>query len=171
MNLFLSELPPLENFLKKNKLWYRFINKPETVHTADAASVTGISITRITKNLVSQTDSGEYVLLVVPGDRRVNIKKAATVLGVKNVSTIPFNEAESISGFPPGGTPTVGHKMKMFGKNDDKRRGITRTVIDRPLLNYETIFCGGGSREKLLELKVKEILNLDNNIIVADIAE
>ena len=148
----MGDATTLEDFLEERKVWYRFVDKPETIHTADAANVTGIPLPRITKNLVSRTDSGEYVLLVVPGDRRVDLKKAARALGVKNVSTVAFERAESISGYPPGGTPTVGHKTKM------------RTVIDKSLLGYETIFCGGGSRNRLLELRVRDILELSEGL-------
>jgi Cys-tRNA(Pro)/Cys-tRNA(Cys) deacylase len=169
--LELVELSTLESFLRAKKLWYSFVEKSETVHTADAASVTGIALAKITKNLVSLTESGEYVLLVVSGDRRVDLKKAAAALGVRNVRTVPFEKAESISGYPPGGTPTIGHKTKMSGNMEDSERCITRTVLDRSLLDLETIFCGGGSRDRLLELKVKEILDKGENILVADIAE
>ena len=51
---------------------------------------TGIDLHRITKNLVSKTNKKEYVLLIVQGDRRVNLKDAARALGVKNVRLIPF---------------------------------------------------------------------------------
>ena len=154
----MDESNTLESFLRARGVWFRFVDKPETIHTADAASVTGIPLPRITKNLVSRTDSGEYVLLVVSGDRRVDLKKAAKALGTKNVSTVPFQKAQSVSGYPPGGTPTVGHKTKM------------RAVIDKSLLGYETIFCGGGSRTKLLELRVKDILDL-SGALVAEISE
>ena len=148
----------LETYLKKRGVWYRFVNKTETTHTADASNVTGIPLSQITKNLVSQTEKGEYVLLVVPGDKRVNLKRAAFALGVENVSTVPFSKAESVSGYPPGGTPTLGHKTLM------------RTVIDKPLLNFETVFCGGGSRSLLLELRTKDIIEI-SRAIVADISE
>ena len=157
----------LDEFLVSRNVWHRFVAKPETIHTADASSVTGIPLQRITKNLVSRTDGREYVLLVVPGDKRVDLKKAAKALGARNLSTVSFQAAESISGYPPGGTPTIGHKRKMTGDNEPV---ITRTVLDRSLLDFETIFCGGGSRDRLLELKVKEILDIGENIILADIA-
>ena len=44
---------PLEEYLEKNGVWHRFIEKAETIHTADAAQMTGIDLQRITKNLVS----------------------------------------------------------------------------------------------------------------------
>ena len=48
---------------------------------------------RITKNLVSKTREGEYALLVVPGDSRVDLKAAAKVLKTKNVRLMPFSES------------------------------------------------------------------------------
>ncbi|MCJ7632227.1 YbaK/EbsC family protein, partial [Candidatus Bathyarchaeota archaeon] len=144
----LGESSTLESFLKAKKLWYSFLEKPETVHTADAAGVTGIPLAKITKNLVSRTESGEYVLLVIPGSRRVDLKKAAAALGVRDISIVPFEKAEPISGYPPGGTPTIGHKTMLRGNTKDNQCGISRTVLDKSLLNYETIFCGGGSRDK-----------------------
>ena len=125
------------------------------MHTADASRATGIDLHRITKNLVSRTKEGEYVLLVVPGDRRVDLKAAAKALGVKNVRLMPFEEAESISGYSPGGTPSVGHKTRM------------RTVVDSELTEFETLYCGGGTRDRLLELKVSDVISLNEAIVSA----
>ncbi|MEM2073957.1 MAG: YbaK/EbsC family protein [Nitrososphaeria archaeon] len=147
----------LEKFLKENGLWYRFIEKTETIHTADAAKAAGIELNRLTKNLVSKTDSGEYVLLIVPGDKKVDLDKAAKVLGVRKVRLVPFDQAEEISGYPPGGTPSIGHKTPM------------KIVLDKSLLLHQTVFCGGGSRTKLLELRTDDIVRV-GQAIVSDIS-
>lgn len=147
----------LESYLKQTGVWHRFIRKPETVHTADAARVVGIELSRVTKNLVSEADGGGYAMLIIPGDKRVNLKKAAEALGVKRVRLVSFDQAEQISGYPPGGTPSVGHKTKM------------RMVLDKSLLSYETIYCGGGSRDKLLELRTNDVISL-NEAVVAEIS-
>jgi Cys-tRNA(Pro)/Cys-tRNA(Cys) deacylase len=123
------------------------------VHTADASEATGIDLHRITKNLVSRTDEGEYVLLVVPGDRRVNLRAAAEALGVRNVRLMPFEEAGSISGYPPGGTPSIGHKTRM------------RVVLDSELTKFETLYCGGGTRDRLLEVKVSDVISLNDAVV------
>ena len=123
------------------------------MHTADASEATGIELHRITKNLVSRTNEGEHVLLIVPGDRRVNLKAAATALGVKNVRLMPFDESEAISGYPPGGTPSIGHKTRM------------RVVVDSELTEFETLYCGGGTRERLLEVKVEDVIRLNDAIV------
>lgn len=149
----------LEDFLKSKGIWYRFIEKPkETIHTAEASALTGLELDRLTKNLVSVASTGEHVLLIVPGNRKVNLKKAAEALETSNVALLPFHEAEQISGYSPGATPSVGHKTTM------------KVVLDSQLLNYETVFCGGGTRSKILELRTEDIRTL-NSAIVADISK
>jgi len=143
----------LESYLEETGIWHRFIEKSETVHTADASKATGIDLHRITKNLVSKTRKGEYALLVVPGDRRVDLKAAAKVLNTKNVRLMPFSEAKAISGYPPGGTPTIGHNSPM------------KVVLDEELAGLETFYCGGGTRERLLELRFDEVKSLTDAIV------
>ena len=143
----------LENYLKSAGVWYRFLEKPETVHTADASRATGIELNRITKNLVCRTYEGRFALLVVAGDRKVNLRDAAEVLGARNIQLLGFDEAESISGYPPGGTPSMHHKNPL------------QVVIDKELLIGETIFCGGGARNRLLELRTTDVLRLTNALV------
>ena len=147
----------LEDYLKSQGIWHRFIPKPETVHTADAARVSGIELRKITKNLVFRVDDREYALLIVPGNRKVDLKRAAESLGAKKISLVPFDKSEAISGYPPGGTPSVGHRTEM------------RVVLDKSLQDFETIYCGGGTRDKLLELKTEDVIRL-TGAIIADIS-
>jgi len=148
----------LEEYLLEKNVWHRFVEKAETIHTADAARVASVPLSKVTKNLVSTTDSGEYILLVVPGDRKVNLDAAAKAANVKKIKLVPFSEAERISGYPPGGTPSLGHKTRM------------RTILEKVLLDYDTVYCGGGSRDKLLELRTQDIVKL-SNATVAGIVE
>jgi Cys-tRNA(Pro)/Cys-tRNA(Cys) deacylase len=144
----------LEEYLNSKGVWYRFISKPkETIHTAEASALTGIDLQRLTKNLVSVTNFGENVLLIIPGNRKVNLRKASGALGVSNVSLLPFDETEQISGYAPGATPSVGHKTSM------------RVVIDSSLLKYDTIYCGGGTRDRVLELRTSDVVELDHALV------
>lgn len=138
----------LETYLMQNKVWHKFIQKPETVHTADAARVAGVELRKVTKNLVSVTDKSEYVVLIVPGDKCVDMKTATRILGVRSVRLVPFDEAKQISGDPPGDTPSVGHRTRM------------RVIVDKPLLEYETIYCDGGSREYTLGTENKRCIEV-----------
>jgi Cys-tRNA(Pro)/Cys-tRNA(Cys) deacylase len=148
----------LESYLRNSGIWHRFLEKPETVHTADASRTTGIDLGKITKNLVCRTSNGQYALLVIPGNRRVNLQRAAQALNARNVQLLDFREAEEVSGYPPGGTPSVYHKTPL------------EVVVDKSVLTHETIFCGGGTRSRLLELRTEDIMKL-SKAITADISE
>jgi Cys-tRNA(Pro)/Cys-tRNA(Cys) deacylase len=145
----------LPTYLREKGLWHRFVEKTETIHTSDASEATGIPLQVITKNLVSKTSEGEYALLIVPGDSRVNLQKAAEALEVSNVSLVPFSKAHEISGYHPGGTPSVGLKEDV------------RTVMDSGVAEMDTFYCGGGSRDRLLQLKTREIIKLTDAIVAS----
>ncbi len=120
------------------------------MHTADASQVTGIGLHRISKNLMARTNDGRYAALIIPGDMRVNYREAAKALGAKNISLVPFDEAHKVSGYPPGGTPSIG-----FEKNVD-------VVLDEELTSFETFYCGGGSTKMLLELRRDDVIKVND---------
>jgi Cys-tRNA(Pro)/Cys-tRNA(Cys) deacylase len=146
----------LEQWLQTNNIWHRFVEKPETIHTADASKAAGVELSKLTKNLVTKTDEGEYILVVVPGTAKIDLKKVAKLLGKRNVSLVSFDDAEAISGYPPGATPSLFHKTRM------------RVIMDQSLASRETFFCGGGTREKILELKPEDIVRF-GNAVIADV--
>jgi Cys-tRNA(Pro)/Cys-tRNA(Cys) deacylase len=148
----------LEAYLTNSGVWHSFLAKTETVHTADASRATGIDLNRITKNLVCKTSEGQYGLLVIPGDRRVDLQRAAQAMNARNVQLLGSREAEAVSGYPPGGTPSICHKTPL------------NVVIDRGVLAHDTLFCGGGTRSRLLELRTEDVLRL-SKAITADICE
>jgi prolyl-tRNA editing enzyme YbaK/EbsC (Cys-tRNA(Pro) deacylase) len=111
---------------------------------------------RVTKSLVFIADD-EPVLAIIPGTCKVDKIKLKVALGVRNVQIVPFAEAERYSGYPPGATPPVNHKK------------IKRVVIDQRVMRFDTVYGGGGSRRKLIELKSVDIQRL-NGAIVVDVA-
>ena len=147
----------LEDYLIREGIWYRILEKRSTVHTADASKVTGIPLERITKSLVFKAD-GQPILGVVPGDMKVDITKLAKALGADKVELVPFDVAEHFSGYPPGGTPPVYHA------------NVSKVVFDSELMCFDTIFGGGGTRDKLIEIRVGDAVRL-SQAVVADISK
>ncbi len=141
----------LETKLKNLGIWYNFVKKSEsTIHTADAATITGIELHRISKNLMAKTNDGRYIALILPGDMRVDYKEAAKAISAKSLSLVPFEDAHTISGYPPGGTPSIGYEKDI------------EVVFDEALLAYETFYCGGGSTRLLLEIKKDDVIRVNN---------
>jgi len=145
-------------YLKNNGVWFKFIEKNETVHTVDAAAATGIPLERVTKSLVFVDEDKNPILVIILGNCIVNKGRLKSILAIKNIELVPFDQAEKYSGYEPGATPPVCHK------------NISKVVMDQKIMLYPTVYGGGGSRKKLIELKPEDIQKL-NNAIVADIAE
>ena len=148
----------LEEYLKRESVWYRFVGKPETIHTADAASKTGIELNRVTKSLVLLDENKNPILAIIPGDCKLSFQKAREAADAKKIRLVLFEEAEKYSGYLPGATPMVNHKAKM------------KVLLDKKLTRYNSIYGGGGTRTKLLEMKTADVVRL-NGAIVADITE
>ena len=148
----------LESYLKENKIWHKFIEKPKTVHTADAAAKSGMDLKRVAKSLVLLDEENSPIMAIIPGDCKLSFEKLRKVAGVKKVHMVPFEQAHKYSGYAPGATPMVHHKSEM------------RVFFDEKFTDYGTIFGGGGTRTRLLELKTIDVITL-NRALVADITK
>lgn len=148
----------LEEYLKNEGIWYRFIEKEETVHTAEAAAKAGMDLKRVSKSLILLDQDKNPILAIIPGDCKLSFSKVKGVAKVKKIRLVPFEEAKKYSGYLPGATPMVHHKVEM------------KVILDRRLTQYESISGGGGTRNRLLEMKTEDVIRL-NNAIVADITE
>jgi len=142
-------------YLEKNKIWYRVLEKEDTVHTADAAAATGIPLERVTKSLVFLADK-KPILVIIPGTHRADLKKLKNALNIHEIHIVPFTQVKEYTGYLPGATPPIRHKQ------------IVDVVIDKTVMLYETVYGGGGSRNKLIELRTKDIQQV-NSAKVADI--
>jgi len=65
----------IEDYLKTNKIWHRFIEKKETIHTADAAKEAGINLRIITKSLLLIDQNKNLILAIIPGNCKLNFSK------------------------------------------------------------------------------------------------
>ena len=143
-------------YLQKNKIWHRILEKEDTIHTADAAATTGIPLERVTKSLVFLAEK-KPILVIIPGTHRVDLTKLKNTLNIQKIHIVPFAQAKEYSGYLPGATPPIHHNQ------------IMDVVIDKTVMRFKTVYGGGGTRDRLIELKTKDIQQL-NSAKVADIA-
>jgi Ala-tRNA(Pro) deacylase len=148
----------IEGYLEKNNVWHLFVEKPETIHTADAAASAGIDLERVTKSLVLLDQDKNAILAIIPGDSKLSFSKVKQAVGAKKIRMVPFDQAEEYSGYLPGATPMVCHKVEM------------NVILDRKLTQFDSIYGGGGDRTKLLELKTDDVISF-NRAEVADVTE
>ncbi|MDE5607313.1 MAG: Cys-tRNA(Pro) deacylase [Muribaculaceae bacterium] len=106
-------------------------------HIADEL---GEDINRVFKTLVLSGERVKNLVCVVPGNREVDLKKAAKAAGDKKVEMIPMKDLLPLTGYIRGGCSPVGMK-KPFP-----------TFFHATALDYPEIYVSAGQRG--LQLKI-----------------
>jgi len=102
------------------------------VYTSEEAAATrGVSLSSGAKALVVKAGE-EFVLLVIPADRKLESKKARTALGVKSIRFASREEVEQLTGLQPGSIPPFGSLFNLT------------TTCDPALRDNETINFNAG---------------------------
>jgi Ala-tRNA(Pro) deacylase len=84
----------------------------EPVYTSEqAAAVRGTPLASGAKALVVKADD-DFLILVLPADRKLDSRKARTALGVKSLRFASREEVERLTGLQPGSIPPFG---SLFG--------------------------------------------------------
>lgn len=74
------------------------------------AAELGEDIAIVFKTLVLTAGPGKYFVCVIPGDREVDLKKAARAAGYKKVEMLPMRELLPLTGYVRGGCSPIGMK-------------------------------------------------------------
>lgn len=117
----------------------------EAVDGVTAAKKLGISPERVYKTLVTQGADRQYFVFVIPVERELDLKKAARVVGEKNVEMIPVKEINKVTGYIRGGCSPVGMKKSY------------RTVIDISCEALESMLVSAGKIGWQIELAPQDL--------------
>lgn len=138
----------LVTFLRQNKIDFEFIEKKSTHHASEASQATDIPLSKIIKTLVFVDQDLKPLVAIVRADCTVSRHKLESCSRSRSVRIASNDLAERVTGYPAGGIPPVGHKKKV------------PVYFDSQVLKNEYIWCGGGSRTKLIRLKVSDVISL-----------
>jgi Cys-tRNA(Pro) deacylase len=92
-----------------------------TKTAADAAAAVGCDVSAIVKTLVFMADD-EPVLVLMSGDRMVDLGKLAGLRDTSDVRRAGLDEVRTHTGYAAGGTPPVGHATPMDVYADESLR-------------------------------------------------
>ncbi len=138
--------------LEKNNLVAREFAPGSTPTSELAAQQLGVSVGQIAKSMVLKAKSGEFFLVICPGDRRICSKKVKQVIGSK-VRMANGNETEEASGFKPGGVCPFGVE------------GM-EVLIDKGLADYETIYPAAGNDASGVPMTFTQLQAITNARVV-----
>jgi Cys-tRNA(Pro) deacylase len=119
----------------------------ETPTAADAARAAGCAPEQIVKSVVLVVD-GLPALALVPGDRRLDVRKLTRALGARKARFATADEVEAATGFTPGGVAPFPLPK------------VERAVCEQSLLALPLVWVGAGSTRHLASLAPRELVRL-----------
>ena len=122
----------------------------------DDGLIDGISIAdkmnlpynKVFKTLVTQGQSKNYFVFVIPVHKELNLKAAAKAVGEKSVEMIAVKDINKVTGYIRGGCSPIGMKKQYT------------TVIDKSCESCETIIFSAGKIGHQIEMNPIELLTL-----------
>lgn len=136
--------------LEQHKIPYEGHNYLDSgaVSGMEVASVLGETPGMVFKTLVTAGKTGNHYVFLVPVDKELNLKKAASSVGEKSIEMIKAKELLPLTGYIHGGCSPIGMK-KQFP-----------TVIHESAASFEKIFFSGGRIGFQVEVKLEDIKNV-----------
>ncbi|PHE54227.1 Cys-tRNA(Pro) deacylase [Bacillus pseudomycoides] len=132
--------------LDKKKINYKHYSYVDTdaISGIDVALVLGQSPNQVFKTLVTMGKSGQHYVFVVPVNKELDLKKAASSVREKSISMLKSKDLLSLTGYIHGGCSPIGMK-KYFP-----------TVIDNSAMELDTIIFSAGKIGYQVELGLDE---------------
>lgn len=101
------------------------------VTSAGVAADLGVPVAQVVKAMIVQRSvrapgQGEFAVMVVPGDRKLSLKKAAATLGDKGLRLAAKRDVIRVTGYQIGSVSVLGFRR------DDIAGYVDRRVLDLP---------------------------------------
>ncbi len=140
----------LRTYLISRNLRHRFIEFDEPVKTVEHAAKK-VDADQIAKSIVLVDSNNQPLMAVLLAKNRISYRKVKMLLGVKDVRLANEKEVLESSGYPVGGVPPFNR--------------IRRVLLDSSVLQKTTVIAGGGDINILVELHVKDIVDILKPIV------
>jgi len=129
---------------------YEALSFPDTIHSAiDVATYRGLPLAHIYKTLVVVFSQGKPALVLVAGDREMQLKRLAQALGEKKLRMATQKEAEEWTGLQVGGISALALSHRGFP-----------VYIDRAAAALEEIIVSAGQRGMDVRLPVADLVRV-----------
>jgi prolyl-tRNA editing enzyme YbaK/EbsC (Cys-tRNA(Pro) deacylase) len=129
---------------------------PADTSTAEAAArAANAPQGSIVKSLIFLAD-GVPLLVLVAGDQRADVKRLRAMLGLskRRLRIARPPQVLEQTGFEVGGVPPVGHQTSL------------RTLIDRTLSRFETVWAAAGSAHAVFPISYEQLVDVTGGEVV-----
>ena len=133
-------------FLKKKKIFFEVVKYAHGKKGAKfAAQATKFPVEQIIKTLIVELSDSQYCMVLMPGNRQLDLKRLAILFGVKKAILTDQDTAERLTGYLVGGISPFGTKKKL------------PVVLDQKALGFEVVMINGGQRGVMIKMSPKDI--------------
>jgi Cys-tRNA(Pro)/Cys-tRNA(Cys) deacylase len=120
----------------------------------------GIPVAQVLKAMIVRCSDRRFVLVIVPGDARLSLKKLGAILDDKNVALASERDVQRVTGFQVGAVSVLGF-----------RRDDVSTYVDQRVLELERVVISSGSPDAGLSLSPDDLLRTLDGATIEDFSE
>ena len=132
-------------YLKKKGIPFEAIAHDKAFTTIDEARAIGIDAHQVVKTLLLDTKSG-HRLVVIPGDRRLDMKLVEEIVGDHHAHLATEQEIErDYPGFELGCLPPLGGLLDV------------PVLVDGEILHQETVVFAAGSQTEAVKARTEDV--------------
>lgn len=106
------------------------------------------------KTLVTVGKSKAYYVFVIPVDKELDMKKAASAVGEKNIEMLHVKDINAVTGYIRGGCTPIGMKKQY------------KTVINDTVMNFDKVIISGGKIGAQILLAPADLIKVTGAIVV-----
>ncbi len=134
-------------FLKKKGVSHEVVKYDHKEKGAEfAAQAAGFPLAQTIKTLVVALGNNRWVLVLMPGDRQLSLKKVAKACGSKRANMADIAAAQRLTGYTVGGISPFGTQKRL------------ETVMDQSLPTYDQVMINAGQRGIMVKLSPKDMV-------------
>jgi Cys-tRNA(Pro)/Cys-tRNA(Cys) deacylase len=135
---------------------YEIFTYPPTRHSAlEVAEWVGVPPHQVYKTLVVQRERGKPLLVMVAGDRQLDLKKLAAAIDEKKLYMASQRDAERLTGLKVGGISALALLNRGFD-----------IFIDKAATEQGQVYVSAGRRGTNLRLAVKDLVRVTDARLV-----
>jgi prolyl-tRNA editing enzyme YbaK/EbsC (Cys-tRNA(Pro) deacylase) len=143
----MSVIEKIQHLLDENKIDYKLSEHEAVTTSVEAARIRGVELKTGAKAMVCKSKN-EYLLIVLPANRRIDWRAVKNELGRKDISLAPTEEAEEVTGCKRGSVPPFGNVLGL------------ETYFDIALLDNEYLNFNPGSLTHSMQMKAEDLVRV-----------
>jgi Cys-tRNA(Pro)/Cys-tRNA(Cys) deacylase len=153
--------------LDEKGIQYEVLQQSSKRYTAEGvAEDLGVAVAQVVKAMLVQRSSnsgegsGPFVLFVIPGDRRLSLKKVGAALGDKKVQLASQRDVQRVTGYQVGAVSVLGF-----------RRDDVPGYVDQHILELEQVIISAGRPDSGLALAPADMVKAITEAQTGDFCE